>query len=308
MDNEKVMMDPVVYVRQVLSSIRIKGGFIEDVWWERNQIFEASDNGVSGKIDVGFRLLGLSGGNWSFEVPVFVHDSEYLEPKIIFWNNQPLILASSTLNKFIESALFYEPVMSNWTDVEQTFFYVKQPINNKPLDRYSKLIRACILEDGQPFRDFFAGKECSIKGRVAEFRKTSQYYLEDAVFAAIEHSRLMKFYYRDVKGSNAGYRVVEPHYIWETKSGGRLLIAWDKTKDNWRSFYLDATDDVRIKIRNKFVPYEQYFIDITMYRMMKKEIPYSEEDFFEPHGPRHPRSIRKTRGSQSVSINWEVAA
>lgn len=298
------MDSPVLYFKRILGEFDIQNGYIDEVWWERSQLFKEEDGSYSGRIDLGFRLKGISGGNYQFSVPIFIQKGKIIDPSLIFYNNQPLVLNQTVLNKFLQSSIFYDIPEGSWMDVEGEFFYLKQPRDNRLFnDRYYSLIYECLKVDGQPFRDFLSGKP--VIKKLSKFKKEGQ--LLDAIFAAIEHRRLMKFYYVNKKGES-GYRVVEPHYIWETKDGNWLLIAWDRNKNNWRSFYLDEMDDVRIKIRNRFEPYDKFLGRVTLYRMTKEKIPASEGDFFTERGPIHPRTITKVRGDRdkivSNVIDW----
>jgi len=106
--------------------------------------------------------------------------------------------------------------------------------------------------------------------------------------------KTIKFVYKKLNDEWV-FRTAEPHYVWKTKKGNLLVIAWDLYRNDWRSFDINRIRDVEIYYDRDWMELGQF---IAMIENLKKN---RQEhllwvDIFNPRGPYH-KQISDIRGS-----------
>lgn len=220
-------------------------GVLKDVHVER-----VMDNNVL----VRARLEGLSGGNYSVTVSVPVYDGELLFPAVFTVNGHDKftnvhLFSKGEFDKLLMKVNRYEKMHGSWAtswaddSVSNEEYVVVHP-GMYYVANLLKVYNEANSHDKQGYKVFIDKMFFGIKKEA----KTPLYFdtdLEDAIKVAIDQKRRVRFYYWADVGTSA-IRRVEPHYLWEDKSGDIFLIGWDEDRSNWRMYNLGRIRDLQI--------------------------------------------------------------
>lgn len=106
--------------------------------------------------------------------------------------------------------------------------------------------------------------------------------------------RLIKFVYRKLNDEWV-FRTTEPHYLWKTKKGNIIMIAWDKYREDWRAFDIARLRDVEVLYNKEWRDLGQ-FIAILEKAKDQQDEHLLQQEAFSPRGPYHDY-VTNVRGS-----------
>ena len=106
--------------------------------------------------------------------------------------------------------------------------------------------------------------------------------------------KTIKFVYKKLNDEWV-FRTAEPHYVWKTKKGNLLVIAWDLYRNDWRAFDLNRIRDVEIYYDKDWMELGQFIALIENLKKNRQEH-LLWVDIFTPRGPYY-KQISDIRGS-----------
>jgi hypothetical protein len=96
--------------------------------------------------------------------------------------------------------------------------------------------------------------------------------------------RIIRFTYRKLNDEWV-MRTTDPHYLWLTKKGNIICIAWDYYRDDWRAFDINRMKDVNIYYRDEWIELGKFLKMLEEFREQGFEVEYNYNDIFSPRGP-----------------------